>query len=229
MELERNSSKAVLAAAVRAATNVSDDQLNEHHRGVVVAINMTAVPGGGASVTFAIDGKDPVTGAYYNILTSAAITVAETRATGNVTLTGGASGSVNTVLVGGVALIVAAVPFNTSLNQTATDLAAAINARTSITGYSASPAGAIVTITAPAGTGTLPNGYIVAATATTITFTTDNLSGGVSGTTILKVYPGVTVAANVAVSDVLPRAWRVRAIHSAGTNFTYGVSALGML
>lgn len=30
-----------------------------------------------------------------------------------------------------------------------------------------------------------------------------------AGLTVLKVYPGITAAANAAVSDVLPRGWRI--------------------
>lgn len=44
-------------------------------------------------------------------------------------------------------------------------------------------------------------------------------------TVVLRVYPGLTAAANAVVSDVLPRTWRVLATHSAGTNFTYSVGA----
>lgn len=32
---------------------------------------------------------------------------------------------------------------------------------------------------------------------------------GATGTTVLKVYPGITAAANASVSDALPRDWRV--------------------
>jgi hypothetical protein len=46
-----------------------------------------------------------------------------------------------------------------------------------------------------------------------------------TGTTVLRVYPGLTAAANAVVSDVLPRSWRVQATHSAGSNFTYSVGA----
>lgn len=45
------------------------------------------------------------------------------------------------------------------------------------------------------------------------------------GTTALKVYPGVTVAANVAVSDVLPRTYRVRVEHLGTDSITYSVGA----
>lgn len=45
-------------------------------------------------------------------------------------------------------------------------------------------------------------------------------------TIVLKVYPGITVAANLAVSDVLPRTWRLVVTHSAGTNFTYSAGGI---
>lgn len=104
----------------------------------------------------------------------------EVQATGTVTLTGGAAGAVTGVTVNGVAAIDAAVPFNTSLNQTASDLAAMINNTPSSPRYSASAAGAVVTITARRGAGALPNGFVVAATATTLTTSTTNMAGGVS-------------------------------------------------
>lgn len=49
-----------------------------------------------------------------------------------------------------------------------------------------------------------------------------------TGTTVLTVYPGVTVAANVAVSTVVPNIWRAI---STGTfsNVTYTVSAVGIV
>lgn len=109
-------------------------------------------------------------------------------AAGTVTLTGGGSGSVNTVTVNGVNIIPSgSVPFNTSLSQTATDLAAKINADLLAglyTGvrYGAAAVGAVVTITADFRAGTLPNGYVVATTTTTITTTTANMSGGTAPT-----------------------------------------------
>ncbi len=110
----------LLASAVRAATNNTDDQKNDFYRGVHLTIDMTAVPGV-ATVTFTIQGKDPVSGKYYTILASTAIVA--------------------------------------------------------------------------------------------------------TGTTVLKVYPGITAAANASVSDILPRSWRLLCTHSAGTDFTYSVGA----
>lgn len=44
-------------------------------------------------------------------------------------------------------------------------------------------------------------------------------------TVVLRVYPGLTAAANLVASDVVPRTWRVKATHSAASNFTYSVGA----
>ena len=45
------------------------------------------------------------------------------------------------------------------------------------------------------------------------------------GTTILRVYPGLVAAANVAANDVLPRSWRVIATHANADSITYSVGA----
>ncbi len=44
-----------------------------------------------------------------------------------------------------------------------------------------------------------------------------------TGTTVLRVYPGVTAAANVAVSDVLPPVWRMVMTHGNANAATYTV------
>lgn len=44
-----------------------------------------------------------------------------------------------------------------------------------------------------------------------------------TGHTLLTLYPGVTVAANVAVSQALPRIWRVTATHADADSITYSV------
>lgn len=45
------------------------------------------------------------------------------------------------------------------------------------------------------------------------------------GTTVLKVYPGITVAANLSVSDFLPRHWRVAVTHADTDSITYSIGA----
>lgn len=46
-----------------------------------------------------------------------------------------------------------------------------------------------------------------------------------TGQTILRVYPGITAAANLSVSDVLPRIWRVSVAVGDADSLTYSVSA----
>lgn len=71
----------VLQSAARTASVNSDDFENMNGRGVKVVIDVTADPAA-ASVVFTIQGKDPVSGKYFDILSSAAVT-----ATGTTVLT----------------------------------------------------------------------------------------------------------------------------------------------
>jgi hypothetical protein len=108
-------------------------------------------------------------------------TPAETLATGSVELTGGASGSVDSITVNGVNIMSSAVNFNSSLIQTAADVASNINGNTSSPNYTASNGGTTtVTITAVADSGNTPNGFVVTSATTTITTTDTNMSGGIS-------------------------------------------------
>lgn len=68
-----NRSVTLLASAARTASVATDDQSNSQHRGVVVIINATAATST-PSVVATIQGKDELSGAYYTILASAAIT-----------------------------------------------------------------------------------------------------------------------------------------------------------
>jgi hypothetical protein len=46
------------------------------------------------------------------------------------------------------------------------------------------------------------------------------------GTTVLTLYPGITVAPNVSVADILPRVWRaVATVANAGTTLTATIGA----
>ncbi len=98
-------------------------------------------------------------------------------ATGTVTLTGGGSGSVDSVTVNGVTITSGSVSFTTDLPTTATAVAANINAYTSTPNYTASAVGAVITITA-SNVGQATNGFVVVANTTTITTTVTNMSGG---------------------------------------------------
>lgn len=109
----------------------------------------------------------------------------ETRPTGTVTITGGST-SILTLTVGGFNIIPdAAVPYNTSVTQTASDLCDAIN-RNGI--YTATVSGTEVTITAPPGTGASHNTYVVTSTGS-VTATYGNITGGVSAVNGLTFAP----------------------------------------
>lgn len=66
-----NTDNTLLASAVRAATTPSTDQTNYNGRGILLVFDITAVPGV-QTVTLTIQGRDPLSGAYYTILAGAA-------------------------------------------------------------------------------------------------------------------------------------------------------------
>lgn len=123
----------------------------------------------------------------------------ETLATGTLTLVSGTAGEISSVSVNGLVVTSSAVPFNATLNQTATDLAANITAfaadvaNTNPIKFTAQANGTVVTISAPSGTGSTPNGYVVTGVAT------GDLSVGYvymsGGSCLCKIFviPGQTV------------------------------------
>lgn len=129
---------------------------------------------------------DAQTGTLLVTLTSSSLArTAEVRAAGSFELTG-SGGSVTNVTVDSKSILSTSVPFNTSLSQTATDVAFAINADITNTEYVASASGAVVTITALPGPGAAVNTFVVAAT----------VSGGTLGTTNVTNMTGGVTAAN---------------------------------
>src|SRR5690606_10050614 len=100
-----------------------------------------------------------------------------------VELTGGGSGSVDSITVNGVEIMSGAENFDADLATTAAAVAANITAHESSPNYTAEADGAVITITAAvAGTG--PNGFVVTSSATTITTSDTNMAGGVAGVAI---------------------------------------------
>lgn len=98
-------------------------------------------------------------------------------ATGTVTLTGGAAGSVNGITVNGVQIMSGAVSFTTDLATTAAAVATNINLHVSVPNYNATSVGPVITITAVTANGTT-NGYAVVPSVTTITATSTDMAGG---------------------------------------------------
>lgn len=105
-------------------------------------------------------------------------TSTETVATGTITLAGTA-GQIDSVKVNGVTVTSGAVPFNSTLTQTATDLAANITAYASSPNYSAAGALAVVTVSAAAGSASTPNEYVITVTCSGgLSATVTNMTGG---------------------------------------------------
>src|SRR5688572_30209971 len=74
------------------------------------------------------DADAAVSGTLLNTYTDASgAHTAEVRSTGSVALTGGGSGSVDTLTVNSIEIMGSATAFNTSLAQTATDVCTKIN------------------------------------------------------------------------------------------------------
>lgn len=112
-------------------------------------------------------------------LASGALT-REVLSLGSVDLTGGASGSINTITVNSIEIMGSATNFNTSLAQTAQDTCDKINNNPKNYLFDAFVnATDVINIRARPGMGTLPNGWVVASTVTTITKTDANMAGGV--------------------------------------------------
>lgn len=66
------------AAAGAGAVN-SDDQTNTRRRGLQLVIDITAITGTSPTLTVTIEGKDAVSGKYYTLLASAALSAAGTN------------------------------------------------------------------------------------------------------------------------------------------------------
>ncbi|HEY5798475.1 MAG TPA: hypothetical protein VIU82_26020 [Bosea sp. (in: a-proteobacteria)] len=150
-------------------------------------VNVTAnTPGTAFSISSAtVDGgANPDQTLIVTTLQPNVAEVAEVRATGTITVTGGTTDpGVNTITatVDGVALTAAPVDFISSPGATANALAVQINNLTSTHGYSASAAGPVVTVRAAVGLGAAPNGDVVASIVTgDVTASTANMAGGVT-------------------------------------------------
>lgn len=67
----------VFASAARTATTNGTDQNNRFAKGIIFTVDMTAVTATG-SIVFTLQGKDDLSGKWYTILVSAAVTTVVT-------------------------------------------------------------------------------------------------------------------------------------------------------
>lgn len=118
-DLQRgNQNLTILSSAARTSSPTVTDQINYNARGLIVVVDVTAYTGS-STMVITIEGKDNISGKYYTLLASAAI------------------------------------------------------------------------------------------------------SG--TGTTILRVYPGLTAATNLVASDVVPRTFRIKSMHTGSDSITYSI------
>jgi len=75
-----NTEAAILASGTRTVTGNSSDQRNYNARGITLFIDVTAVSGTSPTLDIYVQGKDPVTGKYFNIAKS--VTITSVQATG---------------------------------------------------------------------------------------------------------------------------------------------------
>ena len=85
----------------------------------------------------------------------------------------------------------------------------------------------VLDVTAASGTGALTleidgkdgtsGKYFALLTGTGVTTT---------GTTVYRVYPGLTASANATASDLLPKTWRVKVSVGDASSYTYSVGAI---
>lgn len=103
----------------------------------------------------------------------------EVLSNGSVALTGGGSGSVNTLTVNSLEIMGSATNFITDLPTTAQAIVDKINNNPKNYLFLATRSTQTVVLTAKPGMGTLPNAWVVASTTTTITKTDNNFASGV--------------------------------------------------
>jgi hypothetical protein len=159
----------------------------------------SAVVNGGATddQTLNFSVTQAAVAAISEVLSTAAFNITggsgNTAATGSVTLTGGASGNISSITVGGTEILGATVNFNTDLTTTATAVKNQINAYTGTSGYTATSSGAVITITGPVATGADINGLSAVVTEATITSSITAFSGGVTNAVTSVTVDGVEV------------------------------------
>lgn len=115
---------------------------------------------------------------------------------------------------------------NTDITVLASAARTATASSSDITNYNGRGAHIVINVTAVTSTPSvvftvegkdaLSSAYYTILTSAAITGT---------GTTALTVYPGATAAASVAVSQILPRTWRVTATHGDADSITFSVGA----
>lgn len=224
---DSNSDVTTLAEYLAAKVNASSVVSASSSAGTITLVSLTPGTAFTTSVGVVNRGADNTQSIAVSTVQANVAAVAETRATGTVTVAGGtAAPGVNTVsnvLVNGVSLMAVAVNWSGSNSTTAAAVAQAINNQTAIHGYSAAAVGATVTITAAPNTGATPNGYGITAVGTgDVSLSHSGLmSGGVAAVTAVAQIDVVVLGGLYETQDEYT-------ITVNGTNYTATGRASGM-
>jgi len=156
--------------------------------------------------------------------------VAEVRASGTVTITGGTfipeDNYIGQITVAAVNLLAVPLHWRTSNNATATALAVAIGNQTSVHGYTAFATGNVVTIQAAVGLGATANGRVVAVTvAGDVTTTKTDFVGGVTKLTAVAQVNKLTFGGTYEANDIYTVTINGLAYVATGKASGTGVSA----
>lgn len=200
-----------------------------------------------AAVTDTVTATTTIGGTVGNATTLASSDEAGRLTISGSTFTGGLDNAlVSGITCDGVEVMSGTEIFVTDLSTTATNIAANITAFTSVPNYNAVAVGAIIEIESELGGDTfavVSSSAVIATTdgnlaANEITFTLQGkdpvgdkyytilASAAIDSvsTTVLRVYPGLTVAANLVASDGLPETYRVITTHADDSPVTYSVA-----
>lgn len=71
--VNQNAPAALLTLTAASVGTNSANQTNASFRGVILTVNITALGGTSPTLTVTIEGQDPVSGGYYTVLASAAL------------------------------------------------------------------------------------------------------------------------------------------------------------
>lgn len=211
------------ASSAGAVVTVSAPIGGTLYNGTSVAINITngtvsAISNMSGGTDSTATGKMAITAVQPNV-----VAVAETRAAGTITITGGSpGGTITGVTINAVQLLSAPVAWLTDAATTANALVVAIN-NAALTTYQASAVGAVVTLRAAAGTGTTVNGHVVLVTSSGITTNKTNVAGGVAAVAAQKQISTLTVTA---VGSTGP--WMTFTVTVNGTPYVINTLSAGM-
>lgn len=222
---KHNENVPVLVSAARTASVNSSDLNNWNSKGLHLVIDVTAAVSTNEVQSVAVDAIGGTFKLTFSAQQTAALAFNITAANLKTALEGLSTiGAGNVAVTGGPGDSGATTPYVVTFQGAlaGTNVAAMTADSTSLTG-----GGHTATVSTTTQGGTTPS----------IVFTVqgkDAVSGKyydvlvspaitATGTTVLKIYPGITASSNASANDVLPLTWRVKAVAANAQSATYSI------